>query len=278
MSTENFFIMKKNVDQSLLNDGFTIPLPFHSFIDSAIGKKLEIGEKISIKIWIGAQIYEARLVNQPFDRNKFNHVEIYQIRYSSGSPIAKYFREVFSESTAYIEEQKMIPENYRKQLKIPETINEYLVLNSSTEENTFSIDCFTNHDSTVLRKDINQINETVFENVSDTSATIKYLPGLKKIRMLNSNILKSLKKLYDSRCQVTGEKIGAEYGDCVIEAHHIDYFTKSLNNDPTNIIIVSPNFHRIIHKNNPEFIREKLEFRFPNGYVEKIKLDKHLNV
>ena len=34
-------------------------------------------------------------------------------------------------------------------------------------------------------------------------------------------------------------------------SHHIDYFTCSQNNDSTNIIIISPNYHRIIHKNNP---------------------------
>ena len=31
-------------------------------------------------------------------------------------------------------------------------------------------------------------------------------------------------------------------------SHHIDYFTRSQNNDSTNIIIISPNYHRIIHK------------------------------
>ena len=34
-------------------------------------------------------------------------------------------------------------------------------------------------------------------------------------------------------------------------SHHIDYFTRSQNNDSTNIIIISPNYHCIIHKNNP---------------------------
>ena len=34
-------------------------------------------------------------------------------------------------------------------------------------------------------------------------------------------------------------------------SHHIDYFTRSQNNDSTNIIIISPNDYRIIHKNNP---------------------------
>ena len=51
--------------------------------------------------------------------------------------------------------------------------------------------------------------------------------------------------------------------------HNIDYFTRSQNNDSTNIIIISPrssfarllpsgrkNYHRIIHENNLRFKRK----------------------
>lgn len=97
-----------------------------------------------------------------------------------------------------------------------------------------------------------------------------------KVRRLDQSISESLKLLYDNRCQITGEKIGEEYGQEVIEAHHIEFFTTSLNNNSDNIIILSPNFHRIIHNNLPVFDRVHLEFQFQNGVVEKIKLDRHL--
>ena len=61
------------------------------------------------------------------------------------------------------------------------------------------------------------------------------------------------------------------------KAHHIEYFTRSMNNNASNIIIVNPNFHRIIHQASPIFDRKTLSFRFPNGVIEKVKLDKHLN-
>ena len=41
----------------------------------------------------------------------------------------------------------------------------------------------------------------------------------------------------------------------LFEARHIDYFTHSQNNDSTNIIIISPNYHRIIHKNRSSSAR-----------------------
>ena len=52
--------------------------------------------------------------------------------------------------------------------------------------------------------------------------------------------------------------------------------TRSQNNDSTNIIIISPNYHRIIHKNNPRFNRKKYQFEFSNGEVLRLKLYEHL--
>lgn len=52
--------------------------------------------------------------------------------------------------------------------------------------------------------------------------------------------------------------------------------TRSQNNDSTNIIIISLNYHRIIHKNNPRFNRKKYQFEFPNGEVLRLKLYEHL--
>ena len=52
--------------------------------------------------------------------------------------------------------------------------------------------------------------------------------------------------------------------------------TRSQNNESTNIIIISPNYHRIIHKNNPHFKRNKFQFEFPNGEVMRLKLYEHL--
>lgn len=101
---------------------------------------------------------------------------------------------------------------------------------------------------------------------------------LQKIRHIDRSIGDSLKRLYDYRCQMTGEKVGEPYDVFVVEAHHIIPFTESMNNDTSNIIIISPSYHRIIHKAKPVFDRPTLSFHFPNGLVEKIKVNKHLKV
>ena len=74
---------------------------------------------------------------------------------------------------------------------------------------------------------------------------------------------------------MTGEKVGNEYNALVIEAHHIIPFTESMNNDTSNIIILSPSYHRIIHKAKPEWDSMNLSFSFPNGLVEKVKINLH---
>ena len=54
--------------------------------------------------------------------------------------------------------------------------------------------------------------------------------------------------------------------------------THGQSKDSTNIIIISPNYHRIIHKNNPRFNRRKFQFEFENGEVLRLKLYEHLKV
>ena len=76
--------------------------------------------------------------------------------------------------------------------------------------------------------------------IDDPSAGIQVSEGVRKIRKLNKKIGDNLKQLYRYRCQICGQSIGEEYGAHVCEAHHIDYFTKSLNNSATNQMIVCP--------------------------------------
>lgn len=113
-------------------------------------------------------------------------------------------------------------------------------------------------------------------NEKDPNASIVYEEKMVKARKLNMEIIKDLKKLYNNSCQICGKPFGSEYGDVVIEGHHIIYFSVSENNDADNILIVCPNHHRIIHKLNPIFDRETLTYIYPNGYKETLKTNKHL--
>ena len=79
-------------------------------------------------------------------------------------------------------------------------------------------------------------------NLSDTSAKLVYGAQLGSQRIYNRSIILQLKKLYRGCCQICGSNPVSVYGVDICEAHHIDYFAESQNNDASNIIIGSITF------------------------------------
>jgi len=145
--------------------------------------------------------------------------------------------------------------------------------------NIFVADCITSSfksDAMVKLSSIEELDFETFQLREDASASIIEKERVQKIRHLDRSIGDSLKRLYDFRCQMTGERVGDHYSALVVEAHHIIPFTTSLNNDTANIIVVSPSYHRIIHAAKPEWIPEKLVFKYPHGVIDKVLLNKHL--
>lgn len=73
-----------------------------------------------------------------------------------------------------------------------------------------------------------------------------------------------------------GRKVGEFYGVDLAECHHIEPFSQSLNNNASNLLIVCPNHHRIIHAAAPTFDRERKLYLYPNGCTETLQLNEHL--
>ena len=276
------FLYQKLIDRSTLRQGFQIPVEFHHLLKMMPNGIPQHGETRNIKVVIDGVEYDAQLKNQGFDRNKYDgHAEVIQIRYSEGSAFVKRLREVYSSTWNYVESIKNLPENINRKftIRIPEEHQEFLALSTTTLPNVFVADCITAAVKAAIKTEVSTLTELDFETFEpreDKNAAIKQVTRLQKVRQLDRSIGDSLKLLYDYRCQITGEKVGDEYSALVVEAHHIIPFTESMNNDTSNIIILSPSYHRIIHKAKPIFDHEQLAFRFPNGLIEKVKLNKHL--
>lgn len=117
--------------------------------------------------------------------------------------------------------------------------------------------------------------EAIFEAEDDSSGFV-YKEGLKKVRTLNKRIIDDIKKMYKGECQLCGRKVGEDFGQEIIQAHHIEYFSKTQNNAPSNIIILCPNCHALIHKCNPTYDRNSFSFKFDNGINVPIKNIGHL--
>ena len=278
------FLYQKLIDRSTLRQGFQIPVEFHHLLKAMSSGMPKHGETRNVKVVIDGVGYDAQLKNQGFDRNKYDgHADVIQIRYSEGSALVKRLREVFCSTWNYVESIKNLPENINRKftIRIPEEHQEFLALSTIDSPNVFVADCITTAVKTEVKTEVCSMSELDFETFEpreDKSAGIIQITRLQKVRQLDRSIGDSLKLLYDYRCQMTGEKVGDEYNALVVEAHHIIPFTESMNNDTSNIIILSPSYHRIIHKAKPVFDRPSLSIHFPNGLVEKVKIDKHLNV
>ncbi|WP_088034871.1 HNH endonuclease signature motif containing protein [Evansella clarkii] len=110
----------------------------------------------------------------------------------------------------------------------------------------------------------------------DGSGSIEINRVLQKVRKASRKTITTLKEIYNYTCQICGSNHKEKYGVNVVEAHHIDYFADSLNNQPNNIVILCPTHHRLVHSGNATFIRPNCYFKYKNGYEEKLKINKHL--
>lgn len=130
-------------------------------------------------------------------------------------------------------------------------------------------------------ENVSEITEEELEqiiNARDSTSRIEYRTSVtKSVRVYDHSIISGLKALYRGRCQLCGCLPLEEFEADISEAHHIEYYSETQNNDASNILILCPNHHSIIHKLNPVFNKNSLEYRFPDGTVLGLKLNYHIN-
>lgn len=272
-------IFYKTVDKSVFTSGFSIPVVFKDMLYENLGFSLSHGEKRAIQININGELFPATLMNIAFDQKAHpNHKDILQVRYGQNSPLAKKFRVLFSYTYELINKNENIY-SYKWLSAFPEDRKEFIAVYTTSSPNIITLDCITNRDFQEESQELVSLGESTAEHIldgTDPNCGIILKTKVCKIRHLTTTILRDLKILYGYRCQICGQYIGEKYDSNLIHAHHIDYFTNSLNNNASNIMILCPNHHGIIHDKNPVFNSQDKTFLYPNGYVEGLKLNLHL--
>ena len=280
MESENY-VYKKEIDWSTLMEGFTLPLDNQVIFLRNMENFLQRGQSKIIHFFMNGKTYDAKIVNMNNSVEK-RKKDAYQIRYSRNGELSQALQQYFFKSMSYI---KMIRESRdpkdRSYIKMPDGLKEYLAIYTTEYEDTFLLEPIAQDDFQVMKKEIQGMRERTVENeieyeMEDKSSGIEKKLQIVKIRKLNRKIGENLKLLYGYRCQICGQVIGEKYGSHIAEAHHIDYFVNSLNNDANNQMIVCPNHHSVIHDANPVFDRRRMVYRFDNGVEERIILNKHL--
>lgn len=145
----------------------------------------------------------------------------------------------------------------------------------SDNDNNFEVPEISPEDKGIIAEYPEEYYEALI-NRTDMTATISKSSTPRSVRVYDYRIQDGLKRLYNFRCQICGATSIVMYGVDVSEAHHIEYFTKSMNNNPRNIIILCPDHHRIIHKGHAIFNYHTREFTYENAKVDKLMLNLHL--
>lgn len=276
------YVYKVEANWSLLTEGITLPVDNQVVFARNMGSFLQRGEARDITVYLNGKGYRATIRNVKFDE-KFNRIkDILQIRYARNGDLAKALQQCFSISYKYLSTLRyQRPENDRSIIRLPDEIKEYLAIYTTQYEDSYVFSTIEADDmaflSTTIKNQPERLLESIFNyEAEDKSASIYEHQKIVKIRLLNRKIADNLKLLYDYRCQICGKRIGEEYSSIIVEAHHIDYFVTSLNNSSDNQLIVCPNHHSIIHDVNPLFDRCKLQYKYPNGIDEGLRLNFHL--
>jgi hypothetical protein len=100
--------------------------------------------------------------------------------------------------------------------------------------------------------------------------------GIKQGYERNRKLVRNLHGLYSGRCQVTGHDSPLLYGVSTAEAHHVVYRSRGGADEMDNMVLLSPNLHTAIHAAEATFDNGQLAFIFPNGRVEPLILNNHL--
>lgn len=276
------FINKWLVGKSILCEGTPIPYYFQTSVLENLDEELDIGKSKTILIRIDDRKFLLKLQNQQFNRKKYkDHVPIVRIMYGK-CDFSDYLKEKFKVTWSWLELNKFDGERYPRVNEIPQNIKEYFVLYSTNRKNEFEGECITANDISVYQKEfVDTQEEEMVElhlNYSHIDYTAKIIEQTitSKVRKLDRNLIHNLKKIYDFKCQICKINFIESYNVHIAEAHHILPFVTSYNNNSDNLLILCPNHHRIIHKANPKFYRNKLLFKYPNGYEDKLLLNKHL--
>lgn len=275
------YVYKKEIDWSVLMEGFTLPIENQVVFLQNMGRFLQRGESKIIHFFMDGKIYDVKIININNSVEK-RKKDAYQIRYTRNGEFSQALQLCFKRSMDYIRAiRESRDANDRRYIKVPEDAREYLAIYTTEYEDTFLVEPIIAEDIQIVKAAVQGRHERSVEaefdyEIRDEKSGMKYQLQMVKVRKLNRKIGENLKLLYGYRCQLCGRVIGDEYGLHIAEAHHIEYFVNSLNNDANNQMIVCPNHHSIIHDANPTFDRKRMLYLFNNGVEERLVLNKHL--
>ena len=89
-------------------------------------------------------------------------------------------------------------------------------------------------------------------------------------------LVQELHDLYGDKCQVCGFDSPAVYGVSSAEGHHLVYLSRGGEDSLSNLMLLCPTHHTVVHKADAPFDHGRLAFLIPSGRIEPLCLNRHL--
>jgi 5-methylcytosine-specific restriction enzyme A len=86
----------------------------------------------------------------------------------------------------------------------------------------------------------------------------------------------SLQELYEGRCQICLYDPRARYGHRTCHGHHIHWLSRGGDDELDNMVLVCPNHHAAIHRDDAVFDYADMTFAFTKGLREPLQDNRHL--
>jgi hypothetical protein len=89
-------------------------------------------------------------------------------------------------------------------------------------------------------------------------------------------LVEHLQRLYAGRCQLCLYDPTGRYGLRLCHGHHIQWLSRGGEDELDNMVLVCPNHHAAIHRDDAPFDYATLAFTFSRAPAERLQLNEHL--
>lgn len=297
--TEPDLIMLKQVDWSLLKSGWTIPVDLHDrVIAENEGVELRPGDKRSIVLLIGGQPFGALLTCV---RRPQGPPHILQVRYDRNHKLRQALDRAFWTSRTWLELERA---RLRSELgpdakifaEVPPPSAEFVEWRSTGIPFCYQVDLIPcrikasdrvvpilaglgeSHVEAVLQEDSEERFANwlrAMQSLAQAEST-EIASCLQYGRRYVSLARRLLGQLYGQTCQLCGWETHISTGDMVSITHHINPVTISMDNRVSNLILLCPTHHAMLHAADFAFERARLRFVSPGAGALEIAVNRHL--
>lgn len=177
MTTENY-VYKKEVDWSLLHEGFTLPFDNQVVFGQIMGRFLKRGESKDITLYLNGKSYKAKITNVNFDPKFKRKKDTLQIRYSKNDELARALQAYFSKSYQFIKNTREMREpGDRTMIRLPDECKEYLAIYTTEYDDSYVLETIVADDILSLRQAVSGQKERVVEAKIVKRIYQEYLTG-----------------------------------------------------------------------------------------------------